>query len=187
MKCDPFPSPTTKKCSEPIFLLGVKWASVGRGAAPCHWNWHQGQATRDLAGWTAPQRASSSSEAKPQNPSDAIHSRGVKSCKRWQRVSVWLSGLSKQMLWTMSRDHSREVQGSNEHATMLASMQHIKLIFRDGQKSVYCACKGGILGAEARDPVSNGQVCILVRICKWCRVLFLGGLHHKTRLCHLNS
>jgi hypothetical protein len=61
----------------------------------------------------------------------------------------------------MSRDHSREVHGTNEHATMLASRQHIKLLFRDGQKSVYCACKGGVIGAEARDPVSNWQICVL--------------------------
>jgi hypothetical protein len=66
-KYEPFPSPTTKKCTRTSFSLGVKWASVARGAAPCHWHRHQGQATRDLAGWTAPQRASSSSKAKPQN------------------------------------------------------------------------------------------------------------------------
>jgi hypothetical protein len=67
MKCDSFPSTTRKKCSKTAFSLGVKWASVERGAAPCHRHWHQGPATRDLAGWTATQRASSSSEAKPQN------------------------------------------------------------------------------------------------------------------------
>jgi hypothetical protein len=59
----------------------------------------------------------------------------------------------------MSRDHLQEVQGTNEHAAMLASRQHIKL-FRDGQKSVYFACKGSVIGAEAREPVSNGQICI---------------------------
>jgi hypothetical protein len=68
----------------------------------------------------------------------------------------------------MSRDHSREVQGTNEHATMIKSRQHIKLLFRDGQKSVYCACKGGVIGAEAREPVSNGQIFIWARMCKWC-------------------
>jgi hypothetical protein len=80
--------------------------------------------------------------------------------------------------WTMSRDHSREVQGTNEHATMLASRQNIKLIFRYGQKSVYCACKGGAIGVEAREPVTNGQICVWARMCKWCQVLSLGGLHH---------
>jgi hypothetical protein len=59
-----------------------------------------------------------------------------------------------------------------------ASRQHIKLLFRDGQKSVYCACKGGVIGAEAREPVSNGQICMWARMCKWCQVLSLGGLHH---------
>jgi hypothetical protein len=57
-------------------------------------------------------------------------------------------------------EHSREVQGSNEHATVLASRQHIKLLFRYGQNIVYCACKGGVIGSEAREPVSNGQTCI---------------------------
>jgi hypothetical protein len=33
-----------------------------------------------------------------------------------------------------SQDHSGEVQGTNEHATMLASRQHMNLLFRDGQK-----------------------------------------------------
>jgi hypothetical protein len=50
----------------------------------------------------------------------------------------------------MSRDHSRGVQGTNEHAIMLASRQHIKLLFRFIQKIVYYACKGGIMGAEAQ-------------------------------------
>jgi hypothetical protein len=58
----------------------------------------------------------------------------------------------------------------HEHATMLASRQHIKPLFRDGQKSVYCACKGGVLGTEAREPVSNGQDVQIL--------LSLGGLHH---------
>jgi hypothetical protein len=65
-ECDPFPSPTPTKCSKTFFLLGVKWASVGRGAAPCHW--HHRPAIGGLAGWTAPKRASSSPEARPQNP-----------------------------------------------------------------------------------------------------------------------
>jgi hypothetical protein len=60
----------------------------------------------------------------------------------------------------MSQDHSRDLQGTNEHATMLASREHIKLLSRDGQNSVYFACKDGVLGAEAREPVSNGQICI---------------------------
>jgi hypothetical protein len=51
----PFPVPDHHKVLQTAFSLGVKWASVGRGAAPCHWQWHQGQATRDLAGWTASQ------------------------------------------------------------------------------------------------------------------------------------
>jgi hypothetical protein len=54
---------------------------------------------------------------------------------------------------------------------MLARRQHIKLLFRDGKKSVYCACNGGVIGSEAREPVSNGQTCILARMCKWCEVL----------------
>jgi hypothetical protein len=129
MECDPFPSPTSTKCSKPACPLGVKWSSVGRGAAPCHW--HQGQVTRDLAGWTAPPsepaQAPRQSPRTIPNPPDAIHDRGVRPCKRWQRVSVRLSGESKHLLWTMSRDHPREVQGTNEHATMLASRKHIKL------------------------------------------------------------
>jgi hypothetical protein len=134
MKCDPFPSPTTK-CSKTTFALGVKWASVGRGAAPCHWHWHQGQATRI---WKGGQHPSKPAQAPRQsirtrpNPPDAIHNRDVKSCKRWQRVLVRLSGYSKQLLWAMSLDHSRDLQGTNEHATMLASRLHIKLIFGDG-------------------------------------------------------
>jgi hypothetical protein len=78
----------------------------------------------------------------------------------------------------LSPDHSREVQGINEHATMLASRQHIKFLFIYGQKSVYLACKGGVIGAEAREPVSNGQICISARMCTWRQVLSLGGLHH---------
>jgi hypothetical protein len=60
-------------------------------------------------------------------------------------------------------NHSREMRGTNEHATMLASRRHRKFLFRDGQKSVHCACQGGVIGAEAREPVSNGQVCIRAR------------------------
>jgi hypothetical protein len=52
------------------------------------------------------------------------------------------------------------------------------LFFRYGQKIVYFACKGGVIGAEAREPVSNGQICIGARMCEWCEVLSLGGLHH---------
>jgi hypothetical protein len=44
MKCDPFPCWTITKCSKTAFSLGVKWASVGRGAAPSHRHWHQGPA-----------------------------------------------------------------------------------------------------------------------------------------------
>jgi hypothetical protein len=78
----------------------------------------------------------------------------------------------------MSRDHSREVQSTNEHATVLASRQLIKLLFGDSQKGVYCACKGGVVGAEAREPVGNGQICIWAGMNKWCQVLSLGGVHH---------
>jgi hypothetical protein len=35
--------------------------------------------------------------------------------------------------------------------------------------------------------VSNGQICIWARMCKWCQVFSLGGLHHLTRLYHINS
>jgi hypothetical protein len=35
-----------------------------------------------------------------------------------------------QLWWTMSQAHSQEVQGTNEHAIMLASWQHIKLLFQ---------------------------------------------------------
>jgi hypothetical protein len=38
-----------------------------------------------------------------------------------------------------------QVQGTNEHAIMLASRLHIKLLFRYGQKSVYCACNWGVI------------------------------------------
>jgi hypothetical protein len=55
-------------------------------------------------------------------------------------------------------DHSRKVQGTNKHAIMLSSRQRIKLLSRDGQKEVYCAFKGGVLGAEVRGPVSYGQI-----------------------------
>jgi hypothetical protein len=50
MNCDPFPSPTITKCIKTMFLLGVKWATIGRGTAPCHWHWHQGRAMGELAG-----------------------------------------------------------------------------------------------------------------------------------------
>jgi hypothetical protein len=53
MKRDPHPSTTTTKISKIRFSHGVKWASLGRGAAPCHW--HQGQAMWELAGWTTPE------------------------------------------------------------------------------------------------------------------------------------
>jgi hypothetical protein len=55
-------------------------------------------------------------------------------------------------------------KGTNEHATMLASRQHIKIITNDGKKSVCCACKGVVIGAEACKPVSNGQICIWARM-----------------------
>jgi hypothetical protein len=70
---------------------------------------------------------------------------------------------------------------------MLASRQHIKLLFRDGQKSLYFACNGDVIGAEAREPVSNGQICIWVRMYKWCIVLSLGGRHYLTQPYNLNS
>jgi hypothetical protein len=61
---------------------------------------------------------------------------------------------------------------------MFASGQNIKLILRYGKKSVYFACKRGVIGAEAREPVSNGQIGIWAGMCKRCQVLSLGGLHH---------
>jgi hypothetical protein len=81
----PFPTLTITKYSKTAFLLGVKWAPVGRGAAPCHWHWHKEPAMGELAGWTAPESASSSSKARPQNqrrPPDTNHDRGVQSCQR---------------------------------------------------------------------------------------------------------
>jgi hypothetical protein len=33
---------------------------------------------------------------------------------------------SKQLWWTMSRERSQEVQGTNKHATMLSSREHKK-------------------------------------------------------------
>jgi hypothetical protein len=35
----PFSVPYHHKVLQRRFLLGVKWAPVGRGAAPCHWHW----------------------------------------------------------------------------------------------------------------------------------------------------
>jgi hypothetical protein len=124
-----------------------------------------------------------SPRTRPNNP-DAIHNRGVKPCKMWQRLSVRLQRKSKQLLWTMSRDHSREVHGTNEHTTMLASRKHIKLLFREVRKCVYFAFKGGVIGAEACEQVSNVQICIWARIfcidvqTRWCEALSLGGLQH---------
>jgi hypothetical protein len=66
----------------------------------------------------------------------------------------------------MSQDRSRA--STNEHATMVTSRQHIKLLFKDGQNSVYCPWKRVDIGAGVREPVSNGQICILARKCKWC-------------------
>jgi hypothetical protein len=60
----------------------------------------------------------------------------------------------------MSRERSREVQGTNKHATMLASRQHINVVSKNIQNNVYCASMGGVPGAEVRKPVSNGQICI---------------------------
>jgi hypothetical protein len=42
---------------------------------------------------------------------------------------------------------------------MLASRQHIQIIFGDCRKSVSCACKlkGGMLGAEALGPMIAGS------------------------------
>jgi hypothetical protein len=85
-------------------------------------------------------------------------------------------GPAVRVIQTVVVDHvTREEQGTNEDANMLASRQHIKLLFRDGQKSVYCAFKGGVTCAEACEPVSKGQICIWARM---CQVLPLGGLHH---------
>jgi hypothetical protein len=53
---------------------------------------------------------------------------------------------------------------------MLANRKRIKLLFREGQESVYCACEGGAVEAETREPVSNGQIRIWARMCKWCQV-----------------
>jgi hypothetical protein len=48
----PFPVPDNHKLLRTSFLLGVMWAPVGRGAAPCHCHWHQGPAMGELAGWS---------------------------------------------------------------------------------------------------------------------------------------
>jgi hypothetical protein len=92
---DPFPSLTPRKYSKTSFLLGVKWASVGRGAAPCHWPWHKGPAIGELAGWTAPSepaQAQRQGHRTRTKPPDINHSRYVQSCKRWEFFSVCLSG-----------------------------------------------------------------------------------------------
>jgi hypothetical protein len=175
------PLPNPHRLLHTAFLLGAMWASVGRGAAPCHWLWHHGPA---MGNWQGGQYPSEPAQAlrqghrtSPKLP-HTNHKRGVQSCKRRQRVSVRLRWESKQLLWTMSGDHSRKVQGTNKHAIMHASRQHIKLLFRDDQKLLYCAFKGGVLGAEVRGPVSNGHIRIRARLCKWCSVLSPGGLHH---------
>jgi hypothetical protein len=54
---------------------------------------------------------------------------------------------SKQLWWTMSWERSREVLGTNKHATMLPSRQHIPKKSMHLQNSVYCACDGGMQGA----------------------------------------
>jgi hypothetical protein len=42
----PFLVPDHQKVLQIVFLLGVKWAPIGRGAAPCRWHWHQGPGER---------------------------------------------------------------------------------------------------------------------------------------------
>jgi hypothetical protein len=166
----PLTSPTATDCSKTAFPLGVKWASVGQGAAPCHWHWHSGQAKGELAGCTAPEcqlKLRGKATEPAQNPLIQI---AIDVCDHEKGGSLFQSGSgqSKQLWWTMSRERSREVQGTNKYATMLASRQQSKSFPKKIQNNVYCACKGGLPGAEVRKPVSNGQICIWVRMCKWC-------------------
>jgi hypothetical protein len=80
----PFPSPNITNYSETAFSLGVKWAPVGRGAAPCHWHWHQGPAMGESAGWTAPEPAQAPKQGHRTSPKppDTNHDKGLQPCKR---------------------------------------------------------------------------------------------------------
>jgi hypothetical protein len=84
---------------------------------------------------------------------------------------------SKQLGWTLSPERSREVQGTNKHATMLPSRQHInkKLNF----KNVYIVCAMvAFLGLEVRERASNGQISNWVRTCRWSFGLYPCGMLH---------
>jgi hypothetical protein len=63
--------------------------------------------------------------------------------------------------WTTSLDHSRELEGSNKHATMLASRQHIKFLSKNLQKSecfIFFRCHHFKILVENRPEILESQV-----------------------------
>jgi hypothetical protein len=69
---------------------------------------------------------------------------------------------SKQ-LWTIAQERSREVQGTNKHATMLPSRKHIKKSSIKLSKIVRAlvAC----WGLEVRKHARHGQIGVWARSC----------------------
>jgi hypothetical protein len=70
-------------------------------------------------------------------------------CDHAKGDSLFQSGCQgnpKQLWWTMLRERSQEVQGTNKHATMLASRKHIKLV----SKTIRNECTLCVQGWRAR-------------------------------------
>jgi hypothetical protein len=70
---------------------------------------------------------------------------------------------SKQLWWAMSQERSREVQGTNKHATMLPSRQLIKKKPQSFKIVYIVRAMMACWGLEVRERVSNGQISIWAR------------------------
>jgi hypothetical protein len=74
---------------------------------------------------------------------------------------------SKQLWWTMSRERSREVQGTNKHATMLPSRQHIKKKPESFKTVHIVRAMMACWSLEVCDRASNGQTSVWARMVLW--------------------
>jgi hypothetical protein len=178
MNCDPFPSPTITKCSKTASLLGVNWASVGRGAVPGTgtraqpWgNWQGGQHPSE------PAQAPSQGRRTSPKPPDTNHDRGVQSCKDGSLFQSVCQGIQAVVVDHVTGAFSRSARNQQtcNHDFKQAAHQKISKSF----KTVYAVrALAACWGLEVRNRANNGQISIWARMCRLCSVLYPGGMLH---------
>jgi hypothetical protein len=152
MNCNPFPSPTIKRCSRTAFWLGVKWAPVGRGAAP---SMAPGPSHGGIGRVDSTQASQLKLRGKATEPAQNLpiqimievcnHAKGGSlfqcGCQGIQAVVVDLvtGAFSRSARHQQTCNHASKqaAQQQNFHKSYIASIKH----------SIHCACIGGMFGS----------------------------------------